>query len=70
MVIPCDASTLTWKELDYNIADDNRIGDHMWWVSDVRKFQRHYPNWAYRKDLKAILTEIINATAEREGITL
>ncbi len=61
---------ISGKQLDYTIADDNRIGDHIWWISDVRKFQEHFPSWTYQKDLRAILTEIINATAEREGITL
>jgi len=61
---------ISGKELEFTIADDNRIGDHIWWISDVRKFQAHYPGWKYEKDLEAILTEIVEATAEREGISL
>ena len=25
--------------------ETHRVGDHIWWISDVRKFQSHYPNW-------------------------
>ena len=46
------------RQLDRGYVEDNRVGDHIWWVSDVRKFQRHYPNWRYRFDLRAILEQI------------
>ena len=29
-------------------VDQNRSGDHIWWISDVRKFQSHFPEWKYR----------------------
>ncbi len=54
---------LSGKRLDHTYEEDNRIGDHIWWVSDVRKFQSHYPNWKYRYDLRGILGEIYEATA-------
>ena len=47
---------LTWK-----YEEDNRIGDHIWWISDVRKFQEHYPEWKFRYDLREILEEIYQA---------
>lgn len=46
------------RKLDYSYVEDNRIGDHIWWISDVRKFQSHYPDWSYRYDLRGILEEI------------
>jgi CDP-paratose 2-epimerase len=48
-------------KLNYSISDDARIGDHMWYVSDVRKFQEHYPEWKYEYDIDAILKEMILA---------
>lgn len=60
----------TGKELTYTLSDDARAGDHIWWVSDVSKFQKHYPKWAYKYDVKSILKEIIGATAEREKVKL
>lgn len=52
---------ISGKKLDHTYAEDNRIGDHIWWVSDVRKFQMHYPQWQYRYGLRAILEEIHTA---------
>ena len=49
---------ISGKKLDWSYVEDNRIGDHIWWVSDVRKFQKHYPDWKYQFDLKAILQQI------------
>lgn len=53
------------KELDYSIVDDNRIGDHIWWISDIRKFQQDYPNWKLTYDVNAIIHEIVNFTKDR-----
>ncbi|MDB6065155.1 MAG: NAD-dependent epimerase/dehydratase [Pedosphaera sp.] len=56
---------ISGKKLSWTYVEDNRIGDHIWWVSDVRKFQGHYPEWKYRYDLRGILEEINTAcTAE------
>jgi len=46
------------KRMPWTYAEENRIGDHIWYVSDVRKFQAHYPGWAYTRDLEGILAEI------------
>lgn len=45
----------------WSYEETNRIGDHIWWISDVRKFQSHFPAWSYKYDLKAILLEIFEA---------
>ena len=49
---------ISGRTLDWSYVEDNRIGDHIWWISDVRKFQSHFPAWHYRYDLEAILREI------------
>ena len=56
---------LTGKKLLYSMSDQARSGDHIWWISDVRKFQRDYPEWNYKYDLKLIIAEIVEATKER-----
>ncbi len=56
---------ITGKRLDYSYAQDNRMGDHIWYVSDVSKFRQHYPNWQLTKDVRAILTEIYGHNVER-----
>jgi len=49
---------ITGKKLNYSYAKNNRVGDHIWWISDVRKFRNHYPEWDYKYNLKDILLEI------------
>jgi CDP-paratose 2-epimerase len=52
---------ISGRKLDWTYVEDNRIGDHIWWISDVRKFQAHYPGWKYRYGLRDILEEIGHA---------
>ena len=52
---------LIGRPVNWNYEEQNRVGDHVWWVSDVRKFQSHYPEWNYRYDLKTLLDEIVDA---------
>lgn len=59
---------LTGRSLNYTISSEARAGDHIWWVSDVSKFQKHYPKWTYKYDVKSIISEIVSATAEREKV--
>jgi CDP-paratose 2-epimerase len=59
---------ISGRKLKWTYVDDNRIGDHIWWISDVRKFQAHYPNWRYRYDLEAILREIHEAVDDRTEV--
>ena len=56
---------ISGKELQWTYVEDNRIGDHIWWISDVRKFKSHYPGWKYQYDLLAILNQIHGAVLER-----
>jgi CDP-paratose 2-epimerase len=52
-------------KLAWSYEETNRIGDHIWWISDVRKFQKHYPTWKFRYNLREILEEIHRAVTER-----
>jgi CDP-paratose 2-epimerase len=58
---------LAGKKLDYSYAENNRSGDHIWYISDVRKFQSHYPDWQYKYALDDILKEIYTAQATRSS---
>lgn len=55
-------------ELNYTLSDDARSGDHIWWISDVRRFRRDYPAWEYKYDMKRIMEEIVEATRERAQV--
>ncbi|MFL6527766.1 MAG: NAD-dependent epimerase/dehydratase family protein [Chthoniobacterales bacterium] len=57
---------ISGRKLTWSYEENNRIGDHIWWISDVRKFQSHYPKWRFRYDLRAILEEIHRAVAETQ----
>jgi len=63
-----DVEELCGHRLQWTLSEQARAGDHIWWVSDMRKFQRDYPGWAYRYDQKAIITELIEATLSRTRV--
>ena len=52
---------LSGNKMDVSYNDEARIGDHIWYVSDTRKFQRHYPDWTYEYSLRDTLQEIVEA---------
>jgi len=47
------------KEATVNYSDKNRIGDHIWYISNVNKFKSHYPEWSYKYDIYKIMDEIV-----------
>jgi CDP-paratose 2-epimerase len=49
---------ITGRKLNYSYNETNRIGDHIWWISDVTKFKSHYPGWKYTYNINDIMTEI------------
>jgi CDP-paratose 2-epimerase len=56
---------LSGRRVPFTITDVPRVGDHIWWISDVRAFQRDYPDWHYQYDLRTTLREMIEAATER-----
>jgi CDP-paratose 2-epimerase len=56
---------ITGREMNWTYADANRSGDHIWWISDVGKFSRDYPNWKLEYSVSDILGEIHEANLER-----
>lgn len=57
---------LSGKEMIYEYKDENRIGDHICYYSDLRKMKAHYPNWTITKSLGQIFEEIYQAWIKRE----
>ena len=53
------------RPMRWTYSDDNRAGDHIWWISDVRRFRDHYPDWDYRYDLEATMADIHEALGAR-----
>jgi CDP-paratose 2-epimerase len=56
---------ITAKEMNYSYSDNNRIGDHIWYISDLSKFKAHYPDWSIKYDVTQILREIYEYNVER-----
>ncbi|MFA6016674.1 MAG: NAD-dependent epimerase/dehydratase family protein [Patescibacteria group bacterium] len=48
------------KKANIKYVETNRVGDHIWYISDVRKFKKHYPKWEYKYDTNKILLDICN----------
>ncbi len=44
--------------LKHSFNDENRIGDHICYISDLTKLHEHFPNWKLEYDVPAILKEI------------
>ncbi len=55
----------TGREMNWSYADDNRSGDHVWWISDVRRFCSHYPDWKLTYDINMTIAEIHDSFVER-----
>lgn len=53
------------KKLNYSYSKTNRIGDHIWWISDVSKFKRHYPEWDFKFNMDDILQQIFYEIRKR-----
>ena len=58
---------ITGKKLNYGYDETNRSGDHIWYISDVSKFQSHYLGWNYQYDLRTIVKEIVAAQHKRSS---
>jgi len=61
------AEEMTSRKLSFTVSDQARSGDHIWWISDVRRFQTDFPDWKFQYDVRSIIKEIVEATTERSG---
>jgi len=46
------------NNLKYNYIENNRSGDHKWWISDTSKFEKDYPSWSRKYLIKDIIGDI------------
>lgn len=53
------------KKMNWSYAESNRIGDHMWWISDNGRFASHYPEWKMKYNVQQILEEIYEFNRDR-----
>jgi CDP-paratose 2-epimerase len=50
--------------LEWRYEDKNRVGDHLWWISDTSRFRSHYPAWRIEYGLERTLAEIRDASRD------
>ncbi len=56
---------MTGKRLNWKYVDQNRIGDHICYISDLTKFKSHYPNWRITIGLDEIFRQILADHVQR-----
>lgn len=58
---------LTGKLQKYTYLEQNRIGDHICYYSDLRKMKAHYPGWGITRSLRDVFREIVDSWHARLG---
>jgi CDP-paratose 2-epimerase len=59
------AESFTGRAMRWRYVDENRIGDHICYYSDLRKMQNHYPAWRVTRPLANVVEEIARSWQER-----
>ncbi len=62
-VVLCEK--ITGNKMNISYTDENRIGDHIWYISDLTKFRSHYPDWYWKYDLDTTLLQIYESISGR-----
>ena len=57
---------LTGRKLDWHYVEEARKGDHICYISNLRKFQTHYPKWKITRSLDVILEEMVAAHRKQQ----
>jgi CDP-paratose 2-epimerase len=59
------AQEIAGLEMCWSYVDENRIGDHIWWIGDNASFQADYPGWDVERDVDDILVELHDENVDR-----
>jgi CDP-paratose 2-epimerase len=57
--------SIAGKELEWNLGEEARTGDHRWWISDLAEFRADYPEWSLEYGVERILREIYEQNVDR-----
>lgn len=60
---------ISGNTMNYTYSDTNRVGDHIWYISNLNKFKEHYPGWNWSYDLDQTLVQIHDSMVARLGQT-
>lgn len=55
------------RDIDDSYDETNRVGDHICYISDVRRLVHAYPNWRITRSLGQILDGMLEAELEKEA---
>ncbi len=56
---------ISGRKIHWTYVDKNRIGDHICYISDLRKLKNHFPGWSLTRSLEEIVTEMVQAEQQR-----
>lgn len=56
---------ISGKKADIEYKHENQKADHIWYISDIRKFRSHYPEWDFEFTIEDIISDIIRSSKER-----
>jgi len=59
------AEKFSGKQQVYTYVDENRIGDHICYISNLAKMREHYPEWDITISLEETISQIVNALKSR-----
>jgi CDP-paratose 2-epimerase len=59
------AEKYTGKAQRHTYVDENRVGDHICYYSDLRKMRAHYPKWDITQSLEETIRQIVEAWKRR-----
>ena len=62
------AEQFSGKKQVYRYVEENRIGDHICYYSDLSKMKEHYPGWSITKTLPQTVAEIVASWRDRIGV--
>jgi CDP-paratose 2-epimerase len=63
-------SKISGKKMKFRYLDENRIGDHICYYSDLRKMKEHYPNWDITKSINDVFVDIYTRYMEEKVQTI
>lgn len=55
---------ITKKKMRFKILKNNRVGDHKWYITNLKKFKKKYPGWKIKYSLEQIIKEIIKEQSQ------
>lgn len=61
------AESLTGNKQKTTYVEDNRVGDHICYYSDLSKITSHYPNWGITQSLESTMEQIVQAWKQRKA---